>query len=30
MSQYADDTTIFLENHQESIRNVIDLIKNSI
>ena len=27
MSQYADDTTIFLENHQESIRNVIDLIK---
>ena len=26
MSQYADDT-IFLENHQESIRNVIDLIK---
>ena len=30
ISQYADDTTIFLENPQESIRNVIDLIKNSI
>ena len=26
ISQYADDTTIYLENHQESIRNVIDLI----